>query len=112
MGGKLHAMTSHGVVDQPIAVTELNQQTAKVLQRVKAGHMVPITERGVVIAFLTPPPPTVTGDPMLDQWIAEGRILPPMVPGTIHDLLPVPESDIPGRLSDDIIAERNREAGE
>jgi antitoxin (DNA-binding transcriptional repressor) of toxin-antitoxin stability system len=78
---------------EPVTVTELNQQTTAVLRRVKAGEALPITERGQVIAFLTPPPPTVTGNPTIDRWIAEGRLTPAAVPGTVLDLLPIPDGD-------------------
>jgi antitoxin (DNA-binding transcriptional repressor) of toxin-antitoxin stability system len=99
---------------EPITVTELNQQTTAALRRVKAGRVVPITERGKVIAFLTPPPPTVTGNPTIDRWIAEGRLVPAPVPGTVLDLLPLPEPEIgpegPRNLSDAVIAERDERA--
>lgn len=95
----------------PVSVTELNQQTTAVLRRVKAGQSLPITERGEVIAFLTPPPPSVTGNPTIDRWIAEGRLVPQAVPGTVLDLLPVPEPGHNGAsLADEVIAERDREA--
>jgi antitoxin (DNA-binding transcriptional repressor) of toxin-antitoxin stability system len=96
---------------EPITVTELNQQTAAALRRVKAGQVVPIIERGKIVAFLTPPPPTVTGNPTIDQWIAEGRLVPAETPGTILDLLPLPDEQV-GQVSlaDAIIAERDREA--
>lgn len=94
-----------------VSVTELNQQTTAVLRRVKAGQSLPITERGEVIAFLTPPPPSVTGNPTIDRWIAEGRLVPQAVPGTVLDLLPVPEPGHNGAsLADEVIAERDREA--
>lgn len=94
-----------------MTVTELNQQTPAVLRRVKAGQVLPITERGRVIAFLTPPPPSVTGNPTIDRWIAEGRLLPQAVPGTVRDLLPLPERVDDGfSLADEIVAERDREA--
>lgn len=93
----------------PVTVTELNQQTTAVLRRVKAGQSLPITERGRVVAFLTPPPPTVTGNPTIDRWIAEGRLVPAAVPGTILDLLPLPEPDDEGfSLADAVIAERDQ----
>lgn len=97
---------------EPITVTELNQQTTAALRRVKAGQIVPVTERGKIIAFLTPPPPTVTGNPTIDQWIAEGRLVPAETPGTVLDLLPLPP-ERPGQVSlaEAIIAERDREAG-
>jgi antitoxin (DNA-binding transcriptional repressor) of toxin-antitoxin stability system len=76
---------------EPVTVTELNQQTTAVLRRVKAGRVLPITERGKVVAYLTPPPPTVTGNPTIDRWLAEGRLVRAAVPGTVLDLLPLPE---------------------
>ena len=95
---------------EPVTVTEPNQQTTAVLRRVKAGEALPITERGHVIAFLTPPPPTVTGNPTIDRWIAQGRLIPQAVPGTVADLLPLPEPDDSGfSLTDAVIAERKRD---
>ncbi|MDQ7906633.1 type II toxin-antitoxin system prevent-host-death family antitoxin [Phytohabitans sp. ZYX-F-186] len=91
-----------------VTVTELNQQTTSVLRRVKEGQVLPITERGKVIAFLTPPPPTVTGNPTIDRWIAEGRLVPQAVPGTVLDLLPLAESTGTS-LADAVIAERDIE---
>ncbi|MBB5873790.1 prevent-host-death family protein [Allocatelliglobosispora scoriae] len=93
----------------PVTVTELNQQTTAVLRRVKEGQSLPITERGRIVAFLTPPPPTVTGNPTVDQWIAEGRLVPALVPGTVLDLLPLPDPDDGDfSLADAVIAERDR----
>ena len=100
-------MMSHAL--EPVSVTELNQQTTAVLRRVKNGESVPITERGKVVAFLTPPPPTHTGDPLIDQWIAEGKIIPPAVPGSILDLLPIPKRTRSGKtLSEVVLEERER----
>jgi antitoxin (DNA-binding transcriptional repressor) of toxin-antitoxin stability system len=105
--------TAERPVPEPVTVTELNQQTTAVLRRVKAGESLPITERGQVIAFLTPPPPTVTGNPVIDRWIAEGRLLPQAVPGTLLDLLPLPPPPEDGfSLTDAVIAERDREVGD
>jgi antitoxin (DNA-binding transcriptional repressor) of toxin-antitoxin stability system len=99
--------------DEPVTVSDLNQQTSAVLRRVKAGRTLPITERGQVVAYLTPPPPAVTGNPTIDRWIAEGRLVPQAVPGTVRDLLPMPEPTGNGiSLADAIIAERDREPGE
>lgn len=106
-------MTANADVLEPITVTELNQQTAAALRRVKAGHAIPITERGKVIAFLTPPPPSVTGNPTIDRWIAEGRLIPAAVPGTILDLLPPAGHVGDGlNLGEAIVQERSREVGE
>lgn len=95
---------------ESVTVTELNQQTTAVLKRVKAGQSLPITERGRVVAFITPPPPSVTGNPTIDRWIAEGRLVPQAVPGTVLDLLPIPKSpEGDFSLADAVIAERDRE---
>jgi antitoxin (DNA-binding transcriptional repressor) of toxin-antitoxin stability system len=91
-------------------VTELNQQTAAALRRVKAGRAILITERGKIVAYLTPPPPAATGNPTIDRWIAEGRLVPAAVPGSILDLLPLPEDAADGfSLADAVIADRDRE---
>jgi prevent-host-death family protein len=101
-------MMSHAL--NPVSVTELNQQTTSVLRRVKNGESVPITERGKVVAYLNPPPPTHTGDPLIDQWIAEGRIIPAEVPGGIVDLLPVPGPvDMENSLTKAVLEERESE---
>jgi prevent-host-death family protein len=106
-------MTSIPSPRDPISVTELNQQTSAVLKRVKAGQTLAITERGHVVAYLSPPMPAVVGDPTIDQWIAEGRILPQKVPGSILDLLPIPPAlESEPSLADAVIAERDREAGQ
>src|SRR5215468_10080068 len=96
--------------DDPVTVTELNQQTTAVLKRVKGGQALAITERGKVIAFLTPPPPTMTGNPTIDRWITEGRLVPQAVPGSVLDLLPIPPAPVgEPSLSDAVLAERDRE---
>jgi len=56
-----------------ISVRELNQQTSKVLARVKAGEVIGGTEHGRVIATIAP---VSTGSPKLDRLIAEGRATP------------------------------------
>jgi len=100
--GRSHALAG----PEPVTVTELNQQTTAVLRRVKAGEALPITERGQVVAYLTPPPPTVTGNPTIDRWIAEGRLVPAAVPGTVLDLLPLPEGN-GSSITAEVISERD-----
>jgi prevent-host-death family protein len=58
-----------------VTVSELNRQTAKVLDRVKAGESLEISEYGQPVARLLPAAPT-TGSPMLDRLIAQGRAIP------------------------------------
>lgn len=65
-----------------VTVSELNRQTAKVLERVKAGESVEISEYGKPVARLLPVTP-VTGNPLLDRLIAQGRAIPAANPGPI-----------------------------
>lgn len=56
-------------------------------------------------------PPPVPGNPTTDRWIVERRLLPQAVPGTIQDLLPLPERADDGfSLADEIVAERDQDA--
>jgi prevent-host-death family protein len=65
-----------------ISVSELNRQTAKVLDRVKAGESLEISEYGRPIARIMPAA-TTTGAPLLDRLIAQGRAVPAANPGPI-----------------------------
>ncbi|HZE39991.1 MAG TPA: hypothetical protein VE172_14390 [Stackebrandtia sp.] len=95
---------------ETVTVTELNQQTSALIRRIKDGEVLSITERGHIVAFLTPPPPSVTGNPQIDRLIAEGRLVPQAVPGTVLDLLPMPMDNDQGfSLADAVIDERNRD---
>ena len=60
---------------ESVTVSELNRQTAKVLERVKAGESLEITEYGRPVARILPAAPT-TGAPLLDRLISQGRALP------------------------------------
>jgi prevent-host-death family protein len=65
-----------------VTVSELNRQTAKVLDRIKAGESLEISEYGRPIARLSPTVPT-TGAPLLDRLIAQGRAVPAVNSGPI-----------------------------
>lgn len=65
--------------DIPIRV--LNQETARVLARVKAGEEITVTERGVVIARIVP----ASAGP-LDDLVSAGRVHP----ATTHGRAPRP----------------------
>jgi prevent-host-death family protein len=56
-----------------IGVRELRQNASRYLARVKAGETVEVTERGVLVALLTPPRPAQTAR---ERLIAEGRLIP------------------------------------
>ena len=60
-----------------VPVRELNQDTARVLARVKAGEHVAVTERGRVVAHIVPTSPGALGD-----LVAAGRVLAPTHSGS------------------------------
>jgi prevent-host-death family protein len=72
-----------------VTVSELNRQTARVLDRIKAGESLEISEYGRPVARLLPATPT-TGAPLLDRLIAQGRAVPAVNPGPIP---PTPPRD-------------------
>jgi uncharacterized protein len=69
-----------------VSVTELKQQTASILERVKSGESVEITEHGRSVARLVPAAPA-TGVPALDRLIAQGRAVPATAPEVIGDAM-------------------------
>ncbi len=75
-----------------VTVSELNRQTAKVLDRVKAGESLEISEYGRPVARLTPTTPT-TGAPLLDRLIAQGRAMPAANTGPIPPTPPRNDDD-------------------
>jgi prevent-host-death family protein len=74
-----------------VTVSELNRQTAKVLDRIKAGESLEISEHGRPVARLSPAVPS-TGAPLLDRLIAQGKAIPAANSGPIP---PTPARDVP-----------------
>jgi prevent-host-death family protein len=62
-------------IRESVTVSELNRQTAKVLDRVKAGESLEISEYGRPVARIMPAAPA-TGAPLLDRLIMQGRAVP------------------------------------
>jgi len=56
-----------------IGVRELRQNASRYLAAVKAGQTVEVTERGILVALLTPPRPA---QGVRERLIAEGRLIP------------------------------------
>jgi prevent-host-death family protein len=75
-----------------VTVSELNRQTARVLERVKAGESVEISEYGRPVARIMPAGPA-TGAPLLDRLISQGRAIPASSPGPIPPAPPRDETD-------------------
>ena len=91
-----------------VSVSELNRQTAKVLERVKAGESLEISEYGRPVARLLPAAPT-TGTPLLDRLIAQGRAVPAANPGPIPPTPPRDERDQGVSLSEALTRMRDDE---
>jgi antitoxin (DNA-binding transcriptional repressor) of toxin-antitoxin stability system len=68
-----------------VPVRALNQDTAGVLSRVKAGEHLAVTERGRVVAHLTPAVSVALAD-----LVTTGRVRPP----SLHGPLPVPPGPV------------------
>lgn len=56
-----------------IGIRELRQHAGRYLERVKAGEVVEVTERGKLIALLISPTSAITSR---DRLIASGRLIP------------------------------------
>ncbi len=82
-----------------VSVRMLNQETSKVLARVKRGEEITLTERGVVIARIIPASP----DP-LDALISAGRVQP----ATLRGLAPRPIIPMRGGPDAGVLLERMR----
>jgi prevent-host-death family protein len=88
-----------------VSITELRGNLKAMLERVKAGETLVITERGKPVARLGPP----TGDDRLADLIARGIVGPPKGPKpSLEELGPPLEIDFPDgkTLSDYVIENR------
>lgn len=56
-----------------IGVRELRQHASRYLSKVKAGETVEVTERGKLVALLTPPNPASSAR---ERLVASGRLIP------------------------------------
>ena len=70
-----------------IGVRELRQNASRYLALVKAGETVEVTERGELVAILSPPSPAAT---TRERLIAEGRLVPASAPFRIPDRVAPP----------------------
>jgi prevent-host-death family protein len=63
-----------------VGVRELNHHTSRVIELVKRGEVVEVTERGKVVARMVPAEPAA--EP-LDRLVAEDRAAPPALVGAV-----------------------------
>ena len=82
-----------------MSVRTLNQETSKVLARVKGGEKIAVTERGEVIARIVPG----SAGP-LDAPVSTGRVQP----ATMHGRAPRPKIPMHGGLEAGALLERMR----
>lgn len=87
-----------------VGVRDLRQNASRVLDRVKAGEVVEVTERGVPVAMLVP----VQGDDRA-AWIGAGLLVPALRP---EGMLAAPEFMLPvGQTTEAILDELRGERG-
>ncbi|MCL4442565.1 MAG: type II toxin-antitoxin system prevent-host-death family antitoxin [Actinobacteria bacterium] len=60
---------------QRVGVRELRQHASRYLAQVKSGESIEITERGELVALLTPPDPPYSAR---ERLRAAGKLLPPV----------------------------------
>jgi prevent-host-death family protein len=75
-----------------VSVTELNQQTAKVLERVKRGESLEVTEHGRPIARIVP---TLANAPIIDRLVSEGRAIASTSTEALFATVPLAPADAP-----------------
>lgn len=86
-----------------VGVRELRQNASRYLARVKAGETVEVTERGQLVALLSPPG---KGRTARDRLIAAGRLIPGANPtGPLPE--PVPRG--PGERTNQELLDAERE---
>ncbi|HMA46599.1 MAG TPA: type II toxin-antitoxin system prevent-host-death family antitoxin [Frankiaceae bacterium] len=82
-----------------VGMRELSQRTARVLELVRAGWTVEVTDRGKTVARIVP-----ATDDRYAQLVAAGVIRPARRPFDLAHL-PEPEANRTGRTSDEWLAE-------
>lgn len=89
-----------------IPIRELNQQTSRVLARVRAGESLEITDHGEPVARLIPVQP---GPSVLDRLVREGKAIPPTLPisGALDEVPEIEDRDV--SVAAEIVASREQE---
>jgi prevent-host-death family protein len=85
-----------------VPIRELQQHASAVIRRVKAGETLAITERGTLVAVLSPPPP-LSG---LAALVAAGRVRPGSGSFPLDDPLPAKDGLTTAQVLDDLRADR------
>jgi prevent-host-death family protein len=85
-----------------VGIRELNQQTSQILERVRAGETIEITDRGVPIAEIRPLSKVQS---VMARLVAEGRMIPATIDPALLPLLPKGPAD-GVNLADRLAADR------
>ena len=73
-----------------VSIRVLNQQTSQILDRVRAGETIEITDRGVPVAEIRP---VGREQSVLARLVAEGRLTPATIDPAVLHVLPKDELD-------------------
>ena len=88
-----------------VGIRELNQQTSQILDRVRAGETIEVTDRGVPIAEIRP---VGREQSAVARLVAEGRLTPAAIdPAVLHVLQKEPLDGI--NVADWLAADREQE---
>jgi prevent-host-death family protein len=96
---------SYNDVMASVGIRELNQQTSQILDRVRAGETIEVTDRGVPVAEIRP---VGREQSAVARLIAEGRLAPATIdPAVLHVL---PKEPLDGvSVADWLAADREQE---
>jgi prevent-host-death family protein len=89
-----------------VGMRELNQNTSQVIERVRRGETVEVTDRGISVARIVP---IDGGLPILERLVAEGRALPPST--RTYEPVPMPPAlgDVTVDVAQELAAAREDE---
>jgi prevent-host-death family protein len=87
-----------------VGVRDLNQNTSQVIDRVRRGETIEVTDRGRPVARLVP---VDRGTAALDRLVAAGRAIPPATGGPVP--MPPLLGDPSVSATDELIAMRDEE---
>lgn len=88
-----------------VGIRELNQQTSQILDRVRSGETIEITDRGVPIAEIRP---VGREQSVLARLVAEGTLTPATIDPAVLHVLPKEQSD-GVNVADWLAADREQE---
>jgi len=95
----------YGDLMATVGIRELNQQTSQILDRVRSGETIEITDRGVPIAEIRP---VGREQSALARLVAEGALTPATIDPAVLHVLPKEQPDGVS-VADWLVADREQE---